>query len=708
MSIGNILKTLTAFFTSLIVVLLCQPFPALAKGDSVFTPVAESGKIDLSKWNFARDGIVALDGEWSFFWRALLEPGKGQTSGSAKEHYVSVPGSWRSYEIDNNRLSHQGYATYQLVIRLNESEIGKRFSLWIPSAASAYRIWIDETAVGGNGVVATQRSEMVAKDYDKTYVFTPAKTETKVTIQVSNFVQRKAGLWKSPKLGYTDDVNRAQVREIVVQSGLAGIFLIMGFYNLLLFYLLRPECREALYFGVVCIAVGLRVLVTGQTLLVQLFPDFSWELAVKIEYWGFILASTFFLHYIHTLYPDETDKRIVRAATVSAFVMCLTVLLFPAAVYTELLLLFSMIAVANILYVGFVVVVAAYRKRKDVWLHIPGWAFCIVAGVNDSIYYNWAISNADLVPFAILTAVAIQVIFLSLRYARAYKHIKRLSGELSLLNDSLEQKIRERTAELEKANEELRDAWHQVSQIERSRRRLMWNISHEIGTPLSIVQGYLKGMLDGVIPPGDRKRLIMIYEKTRMLARLIRDLGELSKLEARQVSFEMKPLRIREFVAQVVESMRMDFEQVGLTVKVVPDGPTPAADVYVLADAMRLEQVVINLLVNARKHTPPGGYVQMQVEKGAVQGQQMVTVSVSDNGEGIPADALPFVFDRFYQADQKGGTGKGMGLGLAICKEIIEIHGGSISVVSQVGKGSTFTFSLPIEEHRNEKEESKP
>ncbi|MFD0589360.1 ATP-binding protein [Paenibacillus sp. GCM10027627] len=653
---------------------------------------AESGKIDVSGWQFEQNGPVALEGEWAFYWQELLEPRSiGSGTGSPAD-YVHVPGIWSSYKLDGQPLSNRGYATYKLTVRFDDSEAGKSFSLWIPNAATAYRLWIDGRETGSNGIVATSGTEMIPKNYSKAYLFVPSSKETEIVIQVSNFVQRKGGLWDTLKLGYADQINRLQVRGTILQSGMAGVLLIMGLYHLALFFMQR-EYKEALFFGGLCLTVGLRALVVGQTLLIRLLPDIPWEIGVKIEYWGFILALAFFLYYVKTLFPQETSLRYVQLVTVIAGAFSLLVLLFPASVYTKWMLPYQIIIAISFFYIGFIFGLAAWRKRRDAWMNLASWICLLVAVVNDILFYNLIVVTGDLFPFCLLSAIIIQMVMLTKRHSRTFHDVKRLSGELALLNDSLELKIRERTTELEEAGQ-------QLAQTAQARRRLMSNISHELGTPLSLVQGYVKGMIDGVIPPDNPNYLRLIYDKTLVLDRLINDLGDLSKLEAKQVSFDWQLVHVRQLVAKVADGLHWEFGLSGLSLETASsDNRENANDPVVLADTFRLEQVLANFLSNAKKHTPPGGHVRMDVSVTGRGGNKSVCVSVTDGGEGIDDEALPFVFERYYQAQRRNRKKSGMGLGLAICKEIIELHGGEIGVRSRSGEGSTFYFTLPMLEN---------
>jgi signal transduction histidine kinase len=159
---------------------------------------------------------------------------------------------------------------------------------------------------------------------------------------------------------------------------------------------------------------------------------------------------------------------------------------------------------------------------------------------------------------------------------------------------------------------------------------------------------------------------------------------------------DMKPVRIAESVEHVANGMRGELERAGLRLE-IQKPEHPGEDVHIWADVLRLEQVMTNFLTNAMKFTLPEGIVQVgwRVEVGGNLPDH-VTVYVTDSGTGIPDDALPHIFKRYYQAEPRHETRRGMGLGLAICKEIIDIHGGMIGASSVVGKGSLFYFSLPV------------
>jgi signal transduction histidine kinase len=228
-----------------------------------------------------------------------------------------------------------------------------------------------------------------------------------------------------------------------------------------------------------------------------------------------------------------------------------------------------------------------------------------------------------------------------------------------------------------------------LEQQERLRRNLTSDVAHELRTPLTNLRGYLEAARDGLLMP-DAAYVDNLYEETMLLSRLVADLQDLAQAEAGQLHLVRRPVVLAAIVEQAVAALRPQADEKGLTLTADLPPDLPQVDV----DPERIGQVLRNLLSNAMAHTPQGG--EITVSARAEDG--MISAAVSDTGEGIPADALPYVFDRFYRADKSRAreTG-GAGLGLAIVKQLVVAHGGTVSVASEPGRGSTFTFTLPTQ-----------
>jgi signal transduction histidine kinase len=231
-----------------------------------------------------------------------------------------------------------------------------------------------------------------------------------------------------------------------------------------------------------------------------------------------------------------------------------------------------------------------------------------------------------------------------------------------------------------------------VHASQRSQRDFVANVSHELKTPLTSIQGFAQAILDDTAstPEARRQAAQIIYDESARMHRMALDLLDLARLEAGTADLEMSAVDMGVLLQGVVDKFTPQAQKAGVTLRldIQQDLPT------VTGDGDRLAQVFTNLVDNALKFTPADGEIVLFARK---TGRE-VDMSVADTGSGVGSEALPRLFDRFYQADpsRAGGERHGAGLGLAIVKEIVEAHGGKIGVRSQVGHGTTFTIHLPL------------
>jgi len=223
---------------------------------------------------------------------------------------------------------------------------------------------------------------------------------------------------------------------------------------------------------------------------------------------------------------------------------------------------------------------------------------------------------------------------------------------------------------------------------EQLRREMTADIAHELRTPLSVIQGNLEAVLDGVYP-ADAEHIQPALDQAQLLARLVEDLRTLALAEAGQLSLERRSIDAVELIRRVVAS----FEPKAADKHVTLSTHAPDSLLGVRADGQRVAQVLTNLLGNALRYTPQDGHVDVRLSTQ----DKSILVTVSDTGPGISAQDLPHVFDRFYRADKsRSREGGGSGLGLAIARSIVEAHGGRIWAESKPGQGTTIAFTLPV------------
>lgn len=309
-----------------------------------------------------------------------------------------------------------------------------------------------------------------------------------------------------------------------------------------------------------------------------------------------------------------------------------------------------------------------------------------VSSTAESSFLNAV--NRSLI-WAALLAVLISVIlsFVLSRYIS--KPIKSLTGAVhAMAEGDLDQKIQlGNTPETQELSETFNCLAQRLKEVEELRRNMISDVAHELRTPLTALQGYVEGIEDGVIKP-TKKNLQVIYEETILLSRLVKDLQELSYLEAGQLSLEMKPADISSLVQQTTESQSAQIKKAGAEVKIQIADDLPILEI----DKDRIRQVLANLISNALRHSPEKGSISVDVS----QNPDSIEFVVSDSGRGISEKDLPFIFERFYRAEKsRQRQSGGAGLGLTIAKKLIEAHGGNIWAESIVGKGTQVHFTLP-------------
>ena len=228
-----------------------------------------------------------------------------------------------------------------------------------------------------------------------------------------------------------------------------------------------------------------------------------------------------------------------------------------------------------------------------------------------------------------------------------------------------------------------------VGELERSdqqRRNLTTDIAHELRTPLHIIQGNLEGVIDGVYQPSP-EHINNTLDETKLLARLVNDLQTLSLAEAGQLPLHPTRFLLADLMEDLTSSFSSQAASLGISLQTNISNPSKE----LTADYDRLNQVLSNLISNAIRHTPQGETISIETE--STSGG--VRIVVRDTGEGIPAEDIPFIFDRFWRGSKSRTERVNSGLGLAIAKQLIHAHAGTIEVQSEAGKGTTFLIDLP-------------
>ncbi|MDR7315480.1 HAMP domain-containing sensor histidine kinase [Brevibacillus nitrificans] len=263
------------------------------------------------------------------------------------------------------------------------------------------------------------------------------------------------------------------------------------------------------------------------------------------------------------------------------------------------------------------------------------------------------------------------------------------------LQFALDLRTKDEIGKLNEAFENMRKRLQESVQLrlqdEENRKELISNISHDLRTPITNIKGYIEGIRDGVADTPEKmdKYVQIIYSKAVDLDKLVDELFLYSKLDLKQVPFTFEPVNLASFLDDCIDELHYSLQEQGVQIAWVERTSKPA---WVLADVEKLKRTVVNIIDNAQKFMDKP---QKRIDLALTLDDQWVTVEIRDNGMGIPPEAIPHLFERFYRAEQsRNSSTGGSGLGLAIAREIIEGHGGKIWVTSEQGSGTSLFFTL--------------
>jgi signal transduction histidine kinase len=513
---------------------------------------------------------------------------------------------------------------------------------------------------------------------------------------VANYDHRDGGIRTEIVIGNAEHIQKLQTRHAAQELIILGCLIMIGFYHLGLYILRRKEVANVM-FALLCLFVGLRMGLIGEGFVVQWIDAMSWEFAIRLEYIAFLMAGWAGFAFFQSMYPLEIKRVWYKLSSSIAAVLILCVLMLKPLSFTSSLVAFQVYILLFSVRVLVGLVQSAHRKREGARLALIGVAGLVLTIVNDMLFYNGWWQSIDLLPFGLLFLIVMNSFIISLRFSLTYERAEQMSIELTEWNNSLEQKIEQRTEELQRSYLTLEEAKIELERMEKSRTQLVSNISHDLRTPITLLQGYLEALRDDVISdPAQRDNTIrLMLSKVEGLNSLIQDLFDLSVLEARRVELSLEDIPLAGWKERLTEQYGMEMESKGIVFSCAVAAEEESLGASVTIDVRRMDRVFANLLYNALRYTPNGGTIRITLS--ADSEHSYVEVLVEDSGAGIEPGDLPHIFDRFYKKDKsRHSSSGGSGLGLSIAKEIVELHGGLISAYNPPEGGSAFRILLPM------------
>ncbi|MFP4384007.1 MAG: LuxR C-terminal-related transcriptional regulator [Spirochaetia bacterium] len=365
-------------------------------------PRVEIGEIDLTGWDYETDGVVNLRGEWEFYWDTLAEPKEIQELEN-KKRYIHVPGSWHRKEIGVLSLPRLGYCTYRTIVRHGMK--GTYMGIRVPYTGTAYTMYVDGEKLAQNGTVGKTREEMQPQYMNQNVYYRPEGSSSEIVIQVSNFYHRRSGLWQDIQFGLKPDIETESTSRMMYEILLIGSLIFMG-VPLIAMYIMTRYNRAPLYFGLLCILIALRTLFIGEVMITQLFPNISWEFAIKFEYiftYGSVAIISLF---IYSLFRDIYSRKMLIVVHSLTGLIISSVIFTKAIRFTQVNIVFQVIMEASLIYALYVIIRALRFKLPSAKTILFGFIIILAVVFNNMLFFNGIIHSSSLSPISFTDHIA--------------------------------------------------------------------------------------------------------------------------------------------------------------------------------------------------------------------------------------------------------------------------------------------------------------
>lgn len=627
-------------------------------------PAAVQGAMDTGDWLFAQDGVIPLGGEWLFYEGALLEPDDFKDGGALVQPTLRmVPGKFTDEKAD-----HQGvtYGTYRLKVKVEENGY---YSIRMKKVRLSSRVFINGEELGGRGQVGTSPDGFVPNNQPFFSTIDIQSGTADILIQVASFQNITGGLVQAPEFGRSEDMLARRDQGRLSDSALITAFLLFGLYYAGMFRHWRRE-PHLMYFSLFCLVLGLFFSIDNEILLLELFPGIPFLWLQKMLFFLPSLTIYFFGQYIF-YYMGKTRHLLMRIMPGVVSVYLLVVLMLPNAYLVHILKLNMLIPI--LYFVALLEVIFRSRERGILGKgYLMLGVFSLVSmWVYAQFRYMLALDTPYYMIFSPLLLVLSQALLMTSQLQESYLSNERLNRQLLA--------------------------------FDRQKDEFLAKTSHELRSPLHGIINLSRLMLDDRVNPlhqAHTANVRLVHAVGRRLAGLVHDILDLNKIRYGQLSIHPKPVDLRMSVRFVIQTLSINKDNPDI--QIINDVPHDLPLAW--TDEDRLRQILHNLVENGIKYTERGSVCVMAEAR-----EDKLAVSVTDTGKGIPPDRIDSLFSPFTSYGDAGeGWRSGLGLGLSIAKELVELQSGRLEVESMEGVGTTFTFTLPLANgafHRDAREE---
>lgn len=620
-------------------------------------PEINNGILQLTDWNNQENRAINLDGDWEFYPNVLLDPTVSSTEEyTSTKSMIHVPQSWNKHPDFEDSY---GVGTYRLVIELPDNK--PIYALYLPSIQSASKVYINGELKYEMGHPAVDASQEKTQDSPYHVVFQSQSNIADIIIQVSNHILPGdyGGIVKSIKFGTEAAVVKEMFTSSIMQVIVAVVLLLHGVYGIIL-YFLGSRNRGLLYLAATNLCMLCSTLVDDDKVLLSWIPmDSVTTLRLRLAmFLGAVMFLILSSKYILNI-SDKSKKWIKwHFLFSSCFVVCALVL--PVNLIIHIKFLLTILVIIPIFLLPSLIVKSFIKGEEAV-------VFLLISGISISLslifgIFKHNISNGlPFYPIDLIVAFGGLASFWFINFSRTNIRAERLALRLS------------------KANKQ-KDVF-------------LANTSHELQTPLHGMINMAQTVLDHSsvhLDDRNKEHLKLIVNLGQRMSLLIHDLLDISLLKEKNVRLHKSSLELQAVVEEVLKILHYIIENKSVIVQVDIPNNFPR----LMADENRLIQILFNLLHNAIKFTDEGTIViHAEVQ------DEFATISIKDSGRGMDKETMEKIFLPYEQGEVANDSNQGgIGLGLSISKQLVELHGGTIEVESAPNEGAQFSFTIPLDD----------
>lgn len=638
------------------------------QGEGVTSPAGKDGVLDLRNWDFEKDGVVKLTGEWDFFWQEFLTSDDfTKNKQPIKSGQLNSPGLWRFQDLDIPGLEWYGYATLKLKVLLPKG--ANNLMLELKDLRTAYELEVNGELVTKCGVIGTTEKSSIPEFSVKRPIIKVKNQQVDIIVRISDFHRDSGGMSLPILLGTNEQIIRSARNAVIEEWLLIGFLLFSAIYHFALYFLRSRETIN-LYFGIFCINFILRLLTRGEKMMFELLPTSWWWVVSKGEFLFLFLIPILYLVYFNQLFKNRIKPIIFWFFFGIFSLFAVLGLLASLSFISKVLLFYQILGIISVSWIIYITFKAYIDKVPHSGIFLLGFIVLLAGVINDFLYFSYIFRVTEVFNYSCIIFIFTQAYNLADRSVKAFNREEELSK-------ALDQKVSERTEQLSKANV--------------VKGKLLSIVSHDLRGPLTSLHGLME-LADGDhLDQKEEKRLFKSIKQSLDSSLTLLDnilAWASSQLQSNSVSPQLEPLDIENSINDSVSPYAQNLDKKNIKMKILV-----GKDNIVLADKNMLKSVLRNIISNAMKYSFENSIITISTKYIG----ERILISIADEGIGIPKEMIDLLNGSNWAKSRRGTANEtGVGVGLLLCADLLNQMKSNLTYGPNMdNKGCIFSFSLP-------------